>query len=420
MKRTAALFAFAIAGMAQTAQRLTLEAAEEMALKNHPAITAARFTAAAAAEAPTQAGAIRYPMVQANLTGVGAPDNTRLAAGAINNPIIYSRLATGFTVNQVVLDFGRSSHLVASSRARAASEEQNYQAMRNAILLEVDRAFFEALRAKAVLTVANRTVAARQLVVDQVTELEKARLKSGLDLSFARVGLGEAHLLLASATNQVEIAEANLAEAVGLPLTQRFDLVDRPYRLEPLSLSEFERQALRNRPDLKARQLEMDAAREFALAEKRLSYPQVSAVASAGWIPERNPALRAGFGAAGVNVNLPFMNGGLFKSRQTEASLRESAARERTKTLENRILRDIRVAFLNVNTAIERVALSERLVAQAGQALDLAQSRYELGLSSIVEYSQAQLAQTSAAIQHATANYDYQVQRAVLRFQVGQ
>jgi outer membrane protein len=99
--------------------------------------------------------------------------------------------------------------------------------------------------------------------------------------------------------------------------------------------------------------------------------------------------------------------------------LREGAARERTKVLEKRIVRDIRVAWLNVNKAVERVALTDRLLEQAALALDLAQSRYELGLSSIVEFSQAQLARTSAAIQNANAKYDYQFQRAVLDYQAG-
>jgi outer membrane protein len=404
---------------AQAPRRLTLVEAEDLALKSHPAITAARFTAEAAAQGPEQAGAARFPTVQANLTGAGAPDNTRIAAGAINNPVIYSRLATGFSVNQLLLDFGRTSHLVASSRARAGAEEQNHQATRNAVLLDVDRAYFDALRAKAVLTVASETVRSRELVVDQVRELEKARLKSGLDVSFARVALEEANLLLASSVNQLQAAEANLSEALGLPANQRFELVDQPYRVEPLAVSEFEERALRNRPDLKARRLETDAAREQALAEKTLSYPQVSATAAAGWIPERASALRAGFGAVGVNVNLPFMNGGLYKSRQTEARLRESAALERSRALENRIVRDVKIAWLNVNNAIERVALSERLLEQASQALELAQSRYELGLSSIVEFNQAELARTSAAIQLANAKYDYQLQRAVLNFHAG-
>jgi outer membrane protein len=56
---------------------------------------------------------------------------------------------------------------------------------------------------------------------------------------------------------------------------------------------------------------------------------------------------------------------------------------------------------------------------QATQALDLAQTRYDLGLSSIVELSQAQLNKTSAEIASASAKYDYQLQRAVLDYQIG-
>jgi len=52
--------------------------------------------------------------------------------------------------------------------------------------------------------------------------------------------------------------------------------------------------------------------------------------------------------------------------------------------------------------------------------LDLAQSRYDLGLSSIVELSQAQLNKTSAEISNVSAKYDYQIQSAVLNFQTGQ
>ena len=404
---------------AQTPTRLTLEQAEDLALKNHPAVSAARFNAAAAAEAPTQAASVRMPTVVGNLTGAGAGDNSRIAAGGLNNPIIYSRLATGVTVSQLLFDFGRSSHLIAGSRSHAAAEEQSYQATRNSILLDVDRAYFEVLRDKAVLTVAQQTVQERQVVVDQVTELERARLKSGLDLSFASVALEEANLLLASARNQLEAAQAQLAEALGYSSAQQFELVEQPFRLEPLALSELESRASTDRPDLKARRLEQDAAREQASAEKALSYPQVTAIASAGWLPTHVSNLPDGFGAAGLNLNLPFLNGGLYKSRQREALLRESAARDRTQSLQNRIARDVKVAWLNVSNAAERVQLGERLVAQAGQALDLAQSRYQLGLSSIVELSQAQLAETSAQIQYTNAKYDYQLQRAELNYQVG-
>jgi outer membrane protein len=74
---------------------------------------------------------------------------------------------------------------------------------------------------------------------------------------------------------------------------------------------------------------------------------------------------------------------------------------------------------LNATTAYDRMALTRELVQQAQLAMDLSQSRYDLGLAAIVELSQAQLNLTSAQIADTTARYDYQAQRINLDFQTG-
>jgi outer membrane protein len=406
--------------IAQPPERLTLEQARELAVANHPAIAAQRFSAEAAAERPVQTGAARYPTVTGNFTGAGAPENTRLAAGNLNNPVIYSRVATGLSVNQLLFDFGRTSKLMRSERTASVAAEVEVDVARQNVLLEVDRSYFAALRAGALVKVAEATVTARQVVVDQIRELARARMKSGLDLSFAEVGLEEAKLLVASALNEKKAAHADLAAAMGFPATQHFELVDQKAQIEPLALSDLVPAALQKRPDLQARALEAEAAKQFVEAERASKWPTVSAIASAGWIPERDAALRGSYSAAGLTINLPFLNGGLFRSREREAEQRARAAAEREKSVRLQIVREVNNAFLNVNTAAERVDLSARLLEHARQAMDLAQSRYDLGLSSIVELSQAQLAVTSAAIQNVNASYDYQLQRAILANRIGE
>lgn len=113
------------------------------------------------------------------------------------------------------------------------------------------------------------------------------------------------------------------------------------------------------------------------------------------------------------------LNGGLFRARQTEVELRAKAARERLNDVANQVTRDVRVAYLNALTAFQRVGLTRQLLQQAQLSLDLAQGRYDLGLSSIVELSQAQLNLTSAQIANASARYDYQAQRVVVDYQAG-
>jgi outer membrane protein len=142
-------------------------------------------------------------------------------------------------------------------------------------------------------------------------------------------------------------------------------------------------------------------------------------VGTAGFVPAGEPVIPGRYGAIGLNVTIPVFNGGLFKARQNEAELKARASAQNVTDLENRVIRDVRVAFLNATTAYDRLALTQQLLQQAQQALDLAQSRYDLGLGSIVELSQAELNLTSAQIADATAHYDYQTQRVVVDYQIG-
>src|SRR4029077_8204624 len=123
------------------------------------------------------------------------------------------------------------------------------------------------------------------------------------------------------------------------------------------------------------------------------------------------------YAAAGVNVQIPIFNGFLFSAKTHESDLRSQAARQRLMDLRNRISRDVRNSWLAATTAFDRVSVNEQLLAQANLALDLAQTRYKLGLSSIVELSQAELQQTQAEIGSAEAGYGYHLALSLLRYQ---
>src|SRR5437868_188325 len=104
-------------------------------------------------------------------------------------------------------------------------------------------------------------------------------------------------------------------------------------------------------------------------------------------------------------MSVPIFSGFLFSAEYSEAKYRAQAAAENTRDLRNRIVRDVRTAWLAANTAFQRVDVTAELVKQADLSLQLAQSRYKLGLGSIVELSQAQLQQTDAAISNVNAQY---------------
>src|SRR4249919_619787 len=194
---------------------LTLQEAERRSVDLNPQIRAGHAAALAASETIRQARSAYFPTAFGSLTGAGAMDGTRIAAGSLNNPTILDRFAAGVAVSQLLTDFGRTSNLVQGATLVADSREKDVDARRADVLLQVDRAYFNALRAEAVLRVARQTVDARQTVADQVAALAASGLKSSLDLSFAKINLGEAQLLLVQAQNELQASHASLAAALG-------------------------------------------------------------------------------------------------------------------------------------------------------------------------------------------------------------
>jgi outer membrane protein len=405
---------------AQTAQPLSLSEAEARALQHHPQVLAGQYAAQAGGEVTRETRSAYFPAVYGSVTGADAQNASRIAAGGLNNPIILDRVAAGVSVSQLVTDFGRTSDLVQTASLRARALQQSAVTDRADVLLRVDRAYFTALRAQAIVRVAQETVAARQLVADQVGALAQSNLKSGLDVSFARVNLSEAQLLLLQARNDAAAAFATLAAALGQPDAPAYLLREEPMPPPPpIDEAELVAQALRNRPDVASERLVRESSAKFADAEHALWFPTISAVGAAGLAPYHDVALSPHYAAFGINVSVPLTNGSLFAARQTEASLRARAEAERVRDLENRVSRDVRVALLDAQAAFQRLDLTNQLLAQAAESQDLAEARYNLGLSSIVELTQAQLNKTRAEIEQASARYDYQAQMAALRYQTG-
>ena len=267
-----ACIAFAASAAAQDVQRLSLKDAEDQAVQNHPLIRAGQYAALAAGEAVRQIKSAYFPTVFGSFTGAQAQDGTRIAAGGLNNPTILDRFAYGVSASQMLTDFGRTANLGASAALHADSEQQNVAGRRAAVLLQVDRAYFDALRAQAVARVAEQTVTARQLAVDQVTALTASGLKSALDLSFARVNLSEAQLLLVQARNDVQASYAGLAAALGVQrAAAAYELSDEGLAEPPAAdVEPLIARALRDRPDVAGERLNQEARLKFAQAERAL------------------------------------------------------------------------------------------------------------------------------------------------------
>lgn len=404
--------------------KLTLADAEKIAIEHNPNISIARLLALAQAQVSREVQSDELPTATGSLTAVGSHQDSRITAGLLNNPSIFDRAAGGLTVNQLITDFGRTHNLVLSAKSSARAQLESQRATEDDIRLTVDQAFYQALTAQAVLKVAQETVAQRQATFDQISALTNSKLRSTLDQSFANVQLSQAKLLMLDAQNNEDNAMASLNNVLGSEQNVYYALVDEtPANPQPApqDAETLLKTAFAARPDLASMNDTFTAAQQYSRAERDLWMPKVSAIAAVGGTPVRADQIQSNwYGAAGANIDIPVFNGFLFNARAQEARLRANAAGEQVRNLRDQIARDVRVAVLNSQNAYQKIGVTQSMLDQATMALDLAQSRYKIGLSGIVELTQAQLALTEAEIAYTTARYAYETALSELRFQLGQ
>jgi len=410
---------------AQTpSQTLTLNQAVTIAIQNHPQIAAAQNLEAAAGQRVTEARAPYYPAVNGEVTGSQGNYLSRLGAGSLTTSQLFSREGEGLVVNQLITDLGRTGSLVANARLQAQAAAQTTQATRYDIILGVNRAYFGVLESQALVRVAQETVSARQTLTDQVTALGNAQLKSQVDVSFAQVNLSEAQLLLIRARANLQQSFVDLARALGqdIPPAQ-YQLVEGTIPgAPPPTIEDLVAQAVQNRPELADLRFRYQAAQKFEEAERDLKRPNVTLVAVGGALPylEQNPRVApGGYEGVAINVEIPIFNGHLFSAREQAARYESLAANQRVRDLQQQVEHDVRTAWLTVNTAYQRIPVTVELVSQAQLAQTLAQGRYDLGLASIVELTQAQLNLTQAQIENVGVQYDYESAYAALQYTIG-
>jgi outer membrane protein len=402
---------------------LTREEAERIALANNPRVSVSHLLALAQHQVVRQSRSAELPTLTASLTAQDANEASRVSSGSLSASRLFTRAGGSINLSQLITDFGRTTNLVASSKLQERAQQASDLATREDIVLIADHAFYNALQAQALLQVAEQTVRLRQATETQVNQLTQNKLRSTLDLTFANVNLSQAQLLQLDAQNNADATMAALGEVLGLDRPVHYSLMDTTKNTPPPPPDEQTLLdiAVKQRPDLQSLDLARQSQEKFSRAQHDQMLPTLSAIGTVGASP-----IRAGQyyvsswdGAIAANVNIPIFNGFLYSAQAKEAKLRAQATAQQTRQLRDVIVRDVQTAWLDANNAFTRLGVTAQLLNQANESLSLAQTRYKLGLSSIVELSQAQLQQTEAEITNTNAQYQYRLTLAALKFQTG-
>jgi outer membrane protein len=406
-------------------QFLGLKQAIEIALEKHPALQAADANLKAAEARTEQTRSIYFPQVYANfdtMSGAGGINPRFVApAGAMLRGNL-SQYTGGVIANQRLYDFGLTRNLVDSSQKAALAQEQDKSAQRALVILNVQRAYLTSLKRRRLVQIAEETVRERGIIRSQVETLYRQQLKSKLDLNLVQVELTNAESALVKARNDLKASFADLNRAMGIAGPEDYVLEDVPIGVRPQRALEALIADSQSHPELKRAKELARSAEARMQATKRLYLPTLSAVASAGDFETFDTSRRertGGWWTAGGLLSMPLFTGFLIENQVREASSQQVAAEAGSMSIEQALTQQVTTSYLDTLTFAQQITLAEEQVKTAQEALGLARQRYRLGLGSIVEVTQSEVALFAAQTLLAKAQYDYKIAEVTLAYAAG-
>ena len=411
------------ATVASIPTQLTLHDAEQIAIRNNPRIRIAQLLARAQHQVVRQSRSAYLPQLQAGAVAADANTGSRFTFDGLRSTRLLTHAGGGLDLHQLITDFGHTSNLITSSKLYEKAQNAQAQASTLDIVLVTDQAFYGALEAQATVQVAEQTVNTRQTTDQQITELTHNKLRSTIDLAFAEEDLAQAKLLLLDAQTEYNNDINALTSVLGFDRPMTYTLVESGGAVTspPPDQDQLVQMALKQRPDLMALDYDQQAAKKYSRAEREQLLPTISTMGVVGGTPIRDDQYftSSWFGAVGIDLEVPVFSGFRYVAEADEADERAKAAQENLRDLRDRVVRDVRDSWLQTNTSYQKIAVTQQLVQASNMGLQLAQARYKLGLSSIVELSQSQLEQTRASIENVNARYEYELSLAALNYQLG-
>ena len=154
-------------------------------------------------------------------------------------------------------------------------------------------------------------------------------------------------------------------------------------------------------------------------ATKRQFLPTVSALVSGGTYDPFDPRQNqptGGWWTAGALVSMPLFTGFLIENQVSEATAQKEAADAASLNVEQALTQQVTTAYLETVTWAQQIKLAEEQVKTAQEALHLSKQRYKLGLGTVVEVTQSEVAVTAAQTKLAEAQYDYKIAEVTLAY----
>ena len=419
---------------------LTLSRAVEIALATQPTILAARYSVKAGEARVGEALSNYYPQVTGSASysrihpapstaavgtvpvgGTGAPPGVASPAASSLSPFSvkgYDLYTGSMSLNQVVYDFGKTSSQVRVNKLNTEASRFDLLNAQATVVLNVKQAYYNVLQAQRNRDVAKGSVDQFRSHLEQAQGFFQAGTKSRFDVTKAEVDLTNAQVNLISAEDQVRLTIVALNNAIGVADAPEYKLEDvLLYAKFDLPFEDALATAYAQRPDLLAQEKRTSASKESITLARKGYFPVLTANGAYEYTGLDFP-LQAAW-TYGLNLSIPVFNGHLTYYQELEARSNYGTASANERSLRLDIYSQVEQGYVNLRDASERITASEVSLRQARENVDLANGRYDAGVGSPLEVTDAILAQANAELTYTAALRDYKTAEALIEKAIG-
>jgi outer membrane protein len=396
------------------AESLSLQEAERLTRQHQPSL---RQQHASTVSAKARVEELRAPLLPQGVAAAGYQigTNNQLGFGTPSfTPSGSYSASVGGT--QLVYDFGRTWDRFRAAQASEAAQQATEQAWWLGVLFDVRSAYFAAGATQALVEVAQQTLASEEKHLKQIEGFVAVGTRPEIDLAQARTLRANAKVQLITAQSSSATARAQLNLAMGVERDTEFTVSDEVLAevlQEGSGLDALLDEALKARPEFVSLQQQI-RAQQLTVSSVRGGYwPSVgvfSGVSTTGRQPD-GPGLNWN---SGISLSWNFFSGFATRAQEAQAAAALEGLEAQSDAFRQQVRLAVERARLGVLSAGESLAASGEALANAQLRLRLAEGRYQTGVGTVLELSDAQLALTQASAQAVQAKFNLSSARAAL------
>ena len=406
---------------------LTLDECISIALEAQPKIQATLYDYAAARYCVTQALANLLPQISGSMTATKSETSSVTTSSTARPTLSQSFVGFSETFNaqvqfsQLLFDFGKNLAATAAARKLAEVAVESIELQRQLISLAVKVAYTDILFAGRLIRVQEQAVQRAELNLRSAKGFFEVGTRPKSDVARAEVDVANANVALIQARNALRTARVALNIAMAIDVDTPTEVQDNlVFEAVKLDRGQLRGEALRQRPEYRQARLTVNAAEATERQTFRNFFPDITGIGSygGGQLGGNQPQLNENW-SVGLTFSWSLFDGGNRIAKYQEAKANFEAAKQRVKATELDIIQNVEQAEIAVEEAQERIQAAQALVASAQENFRLAQGRFDAGVGTILELTDAQLALTQAQNTEAQALHDYRVALAQLDRAVG-